>query len=78
MKIALSFADRDPKIASKAPIKLKRVRGADGKMMTLRTVDADSKNFGLDLGAVFQRNVTKARKAAAKRTAGKRAKSAPR
>jgi hypothetical protein len=40
----------------------KRVRGADGKITTLRTINLDSRSFGSDLTYVFERNVAKARR----------------
>lgn len=40
----------------------KRVRGSDGELRTLRTINAGSKTFGSDLTYVFSRNVAKARR----------------
>ena len=40
----------------------KRVRDADGKMITLRTLDAANSSFSDDLTYVFRKNVEKARR----------------
>lgn len=40
----------------------KRVRDTDGKVKTLRTLNAASKSFGSDLQYVFGKNVAKARR----------------
>ena len=40
----------------------KRVRDTDGRLKTLRTLDAGSHTFGDDLGYVFGKNVAKARR----------------
>ncbi|HKT15456.1 MAG TPA: hypothetical protein VJR87_08615 [Allosphingosinicella sp.] len=40
----------------------KRIRKADGKIATIRTIDVNSRTFGGDLTYVFQRNVAKARR----------------
>ena len=40
----------------------KRVRGAEGKWKTVRTLDANSATFDEDLHYVFARNVEKARR----------------
>lgn len=40
----------------------KRVRGSDGEIRTLRTINADSETFGSDFAYVFSRNVAKARR----------------
>lgn len=40
----------------------KRVRGASGKVKTLRTIDAGSLTFGEDMHYVFGKNVAKARR----------------
>lgn len=40
----------------------KRVRGADGKLSVMRTLDGESKTFSDDLTYVFSRNVAKARR----------------
>lgn len=53
-----------------APVKLrrhtsvtsKRVKTASGKVVTLRTINADSPTFASDLSFVFGKNVTKARR----------------
>jgi len=73
MKIVLTFSSLHPHLPKKAAaIKPKRVRDANGKRVTLRTIDANSKEFGRDLGAIFQRNVKKARSSALAKTAAKR------
>jgi uncharacterized protein YjhX (UPF0386 family) len=43
--------------------KIKRVRDASGQLITIRTIDADSRSFGSELRDVFAKNVSKARKA---------------
>lgn len=40
----------------------KRVRGADGRAVTLRTIEGGSATFGDDLTYVFAKNVAKARR----------------
>jgi hypothetical protein len=40
----------------------KRIKSRSGKVITLRTIDADSRTFGSDLEYVFKRNVAKARR----------------
>lgn len=40
----------------------KRVRDAAGKILTMRTLDAQSATFAEDLTYVFQKNVAKARR----------------
>lgn len=40
----------------------KRVKGADGKTLTVHTINADSRTFGDDLSYVFRQNVKKARR----------------
>jgi hypothetical protein len=40
----------------------KRVRGPEGQMKTVRTLDAGSRTFGDDLQYVFSKNVAKARR----------------
>lgn len=40
----------------------KRVRGTDGRVTTVLTVDAESTTFGEDLAYAFGRNVNRARK----------------
>jgi hypothetical protein len=44
-------------------VKTKRQRGADGKMVTVSILNADSSTFGDDLSHVFRKNVKKARRA---------------
>lgn len=41
---------------------VKRIRATDGRLMTIRTIDAASKTFGSDITYVFGRNVAKARR----------------
>jgi hypothetical protein len=49
--------------AAKTPaVGEKRVRDAAGKILTVRTLDAQSKTFAKDLTYVFQKNVAKARR----------------
>jgi len=43
-------------------VAVKRVRDTEGKVKTLRTLDAGSRTFGSDLQYVFGRNVAKARR----------------
>jgi hypothetical protein len=45
-----------------AAVTEKRVRDADGKFLTVRTLDGHSKTFATDLTYVFSRNVAKARR----------------
>lgn len=45
----------------KASVTTKRVKGPDGKSLTVHTVDADSRTFGDDISYVFRQNVRKAR-----------------
>ncbi len=51
------------KPAGRAEIRKKRVRGPDGKITTLLTVDADSPTLADDITEVFKRNVARARRA---------------
>jgi hypothetical protein len=48
--------------AEPASVGQKRVRGADGELHTLRTLNAGSKTFSNDLTYVFGKNVAKARR----------------
>jgi len=48
--------------AAPASVSEKRIRGADGRMTTLRTIDLDSSTFGEDQRYVFEKNVAKARR----------------
>ena len=48
--------------ARKADLPSKRVPGDDGRLKTLRTLDANSASFGEDLRYVFERSVDKARR----------------
>lgn len=50
------------KAGQASSVKAKRVKTADGRTMTLLTIDADSKTFGDDLSYVFKKNVAKARR----------------
>ncbi len=43
-------------------VKLKRFRGSDGKIHSIRTIDAGSKTLDLDLTYVFGKNVAAARR----------------
>jgi hypothetical protein len=40
----------------------KRLKGPDGHIVTMRTIDADSPTFAEDLSYVFRQNVKKARR----------------
>jgi hypothetical protein len=40
----------------------KRLRASDGKIVTLRYIDANSASFGSDFDSVFRSNVRKARR----------------
>lgn len=42
--------------------KVKRVRGVDGQLVTVRALDYGRKSFGSDLRSVFATNVSKARR----------------
>ena len=46
----------------KGSVKVKRVRDAEGRMVTVRALDASSLTFGSDLRGIFATNVSKARK----------------
>jgi hypothetical protein len=46
-----------------AAVKIKRLKGTDGKIVTLHVVSAESRTLGDDLNYVFGKNVRKARKA---------------
>ena len=48
--------------AEAASVGQKRVRGSDGELRTLRTLNAGSKTFSRDLTYVFAKNVAKARR----------------
>ncbi len=50
------------KASGRASVKRKRVKGADGKVRTLLTIDANSPTFDSDLTYVFKKNVAKARR----------------
>ena len=45
-----------------ASVTLKRVRGAEGQVKTLHSLDVGSNTFGNDLQYVFRKNVAKARR----------------
>jgi len=49
------------KAVGRASVKEKRVKGADGKLRTLLTIDANSPTFDSDLTYVFKKNVARAR-----------------
>ncbi len=51
-----------PANGAKSSVVEKRVRGADGQIKILRTLDIRSATFGDDLRYVFGRNVEKARR----------------
>jgi hypothetical protein len=46
----------------KGLVRVKRVRNADGRIVTVRSLDASSRTFGSDLRGIFATNVSKARK----------------
>ena len=54
---------KNGKGATGAGVKSKRLKGSDGKVVTLHIVNAESRTFGDDLNYVFGKNVRKARKA---------------
>jgi hypothetical protein len=45
-----------------SPVPTKRVRDSEGRIVVLRTLDANSATFGTDFRHVFERNVDKARR----------------
>jgi hypothetical protein len=47
--------------ARKSSVPSKRVRGADGQFVTVRTINADSPSFSDDLSYAFRQNVRRAR-----------------
>lgn len=49
------------RFSGKAPVEKKRVRQANGKIVSMHTVDADSPRFDWELSTVFAKNVAKAR-----------------
>ena len=49
-------------VAKSGSVGEKRVRDATGKVLTVRTLQAQSKTFGKDLTYVFTKNVAKARR----------------
>jgi hypothetical protein len=57
-KVVVSRLNRRPKVAAK----VRHVRGADGRLKTVPTLDAASPSFGEELLSVFARNVRKARR----------------
>ncbi|MBN8994573.1 MAG: hypothetical protein J0H63_07815 [Rhizobiales bacterium] len=53
------------KLGAKRPrstVPTKRVRDGEGRVVVLRTLDANSATFGTDFRDVFERNVVKARR----------------
>jgi hypothetical protein len=46
----------------KGSVTEKRVRGPDGRLVKVLTIDANSPTFGNDLSYVFRKNVAKARR----------------
>jgi hypothetical protein len=46
----------------KGSVTEKRVRGPDGRLVKIFSIDADSPTFGDDLSYVFRKNVAKARR----------------
>lgn len=63
-KVIIKKSTRARKKAASAPetIGQKRVRGSNGELRTLRTLNAGSKTFGRDFTYVFGKNVAKARR----------------
>ncbi len=61
-KVIVTSLNAKPEKTGRATVSEKRVRDADGQVMTLRTLDAKSSTFGTDLKYVFGRNVAKARR----------------
>ena len=51
-------------LKTKGPVSVKksRVRGPDGKLTTIFSIDANSPTFGDDIAYVFKKNVEKARR----------------
>jgi hypothetical protein len=56
------YAPLKPSKSQKRAVATKRVRSVDGKAVTVRTLDADSRTFGDDLSYVFRQNVKRARR----------------
>ena len=54
--------------AKAATVQTKRVKSREGKVVTIHTVNADSRTFGEDLSYVFRQNVKKARRENKRRT----------
>jgi hypothetical protein len=54
---------KDAKRARSNSVKTKRLKNADGKMLTISVVDADSPTFSDDISYVFRKNVKRARRA---------------
>lgn len=64
-KVVIGKLDRPTGGARKrksASVSEKRILDAEGRRKTLRTADADSKTFGVDLRYIFEKNVAKARR----------------
>lgn len=81
MKITLTVYPRTKakgaakKLAANAGIHSKRVRDAEGKLVTVRTLDVGNKSFGKAFNLIFRSNVSKAiatKKASKTASVGKR------
>lgn len=57
------FTSLDGANRSKARIKTKRVKGADGKTIAISVLNGDRASFATDLTHIFRKNVKKARRA---------------
>lgn len=60
MKIVLKSLDT--RAAKGAAAKIKRVRDAEGRLVTVRAIDSGNRQFGSALRSVFATNVSKARR----------------
>ena len=61
-KVVIKTLSSSKRSRPRASVAEKRIRRADGKITTIRTIDANSRTFGSDLTYVFKRNVAKARR----------------
>jgi hypothetical protein len=60
--IVKKIAGKKSKKSGSTSVALKRVYNPNGQLVRILSVDANSPTFGDDLGAVFTRNVAKARR----------------
>jgi hypothetical protein len=60
MKVVITLLGKSKKKG--AASQTKRVRDTEGRLVTVRAVDAGSRTFGRDLRGVFAKSVSKARK----------------